>query len=418
MNRFLLILMNETALRFCDKFTPVWTIIGYIIFAIKIMVPVLLIITAMITFVKAITNDKDSDNTEAVKTLGKKVGYAIAVFLVIQLVGVVIDFVFDKTNYEQCATCSFTPFSDGCYILNSNLSTSPNEPGTYYSDPNFGSSSSSNYGSSKISEFFSSSDWNENNYENYQFSIPTDELCYKYNNCNEALFSDGLIMVHNGVFYYQRGEKYNGVPEAKGHGDEGTHSVFWARLKTFFEAAANLNYEIDIIRGVEDGFRSRSTQDYYKCCQETYSGDDVNGKATFNGYSQYKGSIRTSDNHICPQDCKSHNTASPPGTSNHGYGIAADLNFGSNNACLWAHAHAEEYGLAFVQHDEDWHIEPLYKCDITSNTKCTAGNSRQTNYVAPENKNPNSPYYFSRFQDSNKYPTGKNEKKGYCKQYK
>ena len=415
MNKFLLILMNETALRFCQKFTPVWTVIGYIIFAIKIIVPLLLIVMAMITFVKTITNDKDSENTEAVKTLAIKVGYAIAVFLVIQLVGVIIDFVFDKTNYEQCAVCAFGPFSDGCYILNTNLSTSPNEPGTYYSDPNFGSGST-NYGSSKISEFFSSSEWNENNYQEYQFSIPTNELCYIYDNCNEVLFSDGLIMVHNGVFYYQRGESYNGVERARGHGDEGTHSVFWARLKTFFEAAASLDYEIDIIRGVEDGFRSRATQEYYECCEETYSGD-VNGKPTFNGSSQYKGSIRTTDGNVCPQDCRSHNTASTPGRSNHGYGIAADLDFGSNKACLWAHANAEEYGLAFVEDDEDWHIEPLYKCDITSNAKCTAGNSRQTNYIASENRYPYSPYYKDRFKDTNKYPLGANDTKGYCEQY-
>ena len=34
---------------FCNNFSPVWTIIGYVIFAIKVVVPLLLIISGMIT---------------------------------------------------------------------------------------------------------------------------------------------------------------------------------------------------------------------------------------------------------------------------------------------------------------------------------------------------------------------------------
>lgn len=51
----------------------------------------------------------------------------------------------------------------------------------------------------------------------------------------------------------------------------------------------------------------------------------------------------------------------PPGKSNHGKGIAADL----GGDIAWAHAHAAEFGLYFPMAWEDWHIEPLGSRDGT-----------------------------------------------------
>ena len=47
----------------------------------------------------------------------------------------------------------------------------------------------------------------------------------------------------------------------------------------------------------------------------------------------------------------------PPGRSQHGFGNAADLSFGSDAARQWAHANAEKYGLKFALGNEPWHIE-------------------------------------------------------------
>jgi hypothetical protein len=49
----------------------------------------------------------------------------------------------------------------------------------------------------------------------------------------------------------------------------------------------------------------------------------------------------------------------PPGKSNHGKGIAADLGFGSDAARDWVHANAARYGLFFPMDWEPWHIEPV-----------------------------------------------------------
>lgn len=47
----------------------------------------------------------------------------------------------------------------------------------------------------------------------------------------------------------------------------------------------------------------------------------------------------------------------PPGRSQHGFGNAGDLAFGSDAARQWAHANAAKYGLAFPLGNEPWHIE-------------------------------------------------------------
>ncbi len=59
--------------------------------------------------------------------------------------------------------------------------------------------------------------------------------------------------------------------------------------------------------------------------------------------------------------------AATPGRSNHGWGVASDLDFKNNASEKWVHEHANEYGLAFPLYgngykgyQEPWHIEPLY----------------------------------------------------------
>lgn len=49
----------------------------------------------------------------------------------------------------------------------------------------------------------------------------------------------------------------------------------------------------------------------------------------------------------------------PPGRSNHGRGIAADLAFADARAREWAHQNAARFGLHFPMGWEPWHIEPI-----------------------------------------------------------
>lgn len=47
----------------------------------------------------------------------------------------------------------------------------------------------------------------------------------------------------------------------------------------------------------------------------------------------------------------------PPGKSNHGRGMAADLTWETDDAIAWTHENAARFGLVFPMDWEPWHIE-------------------------------------------------------------
>jgi len=50
------------------------------------------------------------------------------------------------------------------------------------------------------------------------------------------------------------------------------------------------------------------------------------------------------------------NLAARPGTSNHGWAVAADLNWGRTATIEWAHKNAHRWGFHFDVPTENWHI--------------------------------------------------------------
>lgn len=55
---------------------------------------------------------------------------------------------------------------------------------------------------------------------------------------------------------------------------------------------------------------------------------------------------------------EARNWVAPPGSSNHNHGLAADLDYMTEDAQAWAHANAYKYGLSYPMEWEPWHIEP------------------------------------------------------------
>ncbi len=108
----------------CEDLSPVWTIFGYIIWGIKVVVPLLLIITGMITMAHAVMEKDEKAIKTAQNLLVKKVIAAVIVYLVITLTGVVISLVAD-TSWKTCAKCAFSPFdtSAGCGIEKQTIGT-------------------------------------------------------------------------------------------------------------------------------------------------------------------------------------------------------------------------------------------------------------------------------------------------------
>lgn len=156
---------------------------------------------------------------------------------------------------------------------------------------------------------------------------------------SDVLFSesgvDGMVTVENGVFY-KPSTYTSGQDGTRGSGPYGYNKFFYARLQKFVEDASSLGHTITISGDDYGSWRPYSKQAYYYNCYITKS-------------------------------CNNGNLAAIPGTSNHGWGIASDLSFGSTSAKYWAHDNAYEYGLSFnlcnnvrvpSNCSEDWHIEP------------------------------------------------------------
>ena len=91
----------------------VWTIFGYIIFGIQIVVPLLLIVYGMMDMAKAVTSDDEKKIKAAQDLLVKRIIAAALTFLIIFVVKVVVGLVGPK-NWADCIKCATNPFSSGC----------------------------------------------------------------------------------------------------------------------------------------------------------------------------------------------------------------------------------------------------------------------------------------------------------------
>ena len=142
---------------------------------------------------------------------------------------------------------------------------------------------------------------------------------------------DGMVYYDEktGIFYRPDSSKYpNGKEEFKGSAPYGYNKFFYQKLTKLVDDARTAGYTITPSIG-DGAFRSYERQQYFYSCY-TY------------------------------QNCNNGNLAANPGTSNHGWGIASDLSYGSQGAITWAHTYASNYGLGFSVSSENWHIDPLY----------------------------------------------------------
>ena len=98
----------------CDSnYGPIWNVVGFIVKAIWIGIPILLIIFGMIDLGKAVIASKEDEVKKATKAFGKRFLYAVLVFLVVWIVTIVLTTVsnltagqmdYTKSNWQQCWT--------------------------------------------------------------------------------------------------------------------------------------------------------------------------------------------------------------------------------------------------------------------------------------------------------------------------
>ena len=98
-------------------------ILGVIINIVKIVVPLILIITGMIAFSKTIISGKTEDMTASISLLAKKIIAGLIVFLIPS----VLDFTFDTligaddSSFTECTNCLLD--TENCTIPESDPST-------------------------------------------------------------------------------------------------------------------------------------------------------------------------------------------------------------------------------------------------------------------------------------------------------
>ena len=73
------------------EYQPIWNVVGFIVKTIWIGIPILLIVLGMIDLGKAVVASKEDEVKKATKAFGKRFIYAVAVFLVVWLVGTVLN---------------------------------------------------------------------------------------------------------------------------------------------------------------------------------------------------------------------------------------------------------------------------------------------------------------------------------------
>lgn len=104
-------------LQFCAKTAVIWQIVGWVILAVKIVIPILLIIFGVIDFSKAVVSGKDDSIKGAMKSLMWRGVSAIVIFFIPTLVTIVMGLVANfkdsgaEEDFKVCKTCILSPAS-------------------------------------------------------------------------------------------------------------------------------------------------------------------------------------------------------------------------------------------------------------------------------------------------------------------
>ena len=330
---------------FCDTLLSVRLIylLKVALNLIRFVIPILLIIKITLDVYKGILNGND-EKQEILKKSTTRILAAIIIFLVPTFISLLFSFIGTFSSEGQTYKTTFT----SCYNhVDIELVNKLKEIENAKLDEEAAAAR-------KNTEIFKA------NYEAYLRQ--TEEAAQKAALDNQSGVSSSStyqsnltdmnkqnsVYIQNGVFYkpkYTSGKPstYSGKncpsnPLTQGYNNKyGYNNYFYTMLQNLIDGAKKAGYNLGIS---EQGCRSYSKQESY--------------------YKNYE-----------------KGRAAKPGRSNHGWGIASDVNFYKNatSACsgprtrsncpgmAWVHDHAKDYGLHFpllnASYKEDWHIEPM-----------------------------------------------------------
>lgn len=102
---------------FCAETANVWQLIGLVIFWLKIAIPIIIILLAILDLGKAVMAGDDKDIKAAEKMLFKRIIFGVAIFFVATLIMFVFGLVgqsYGEGDKAICWTCATKPNNSTC----------------------------------------------------------------------------------------------------------------------------------------------------------------------------------------------------------------------------------------------------------------------------------------------------------------
>lgn len=109
---------DDNICAFCVETHGAWKFIGNILFALKVIIPILIVVMGCVDLFKAVTANSEDEIKKSTSILIKRLIYGIIIFFIPTLINVVFSSLEDYKNgtakYAKCITCLLEPTSDTC----------------------------------------------------------------------------------------------------------------------------------------------------------------------------------------------------------------------------------------------------------------------------------------------------------------
>lgn len=115
---------------FCRESVSIWRFIGEVIYAFRIVIPIIIVILGTIDLGKAVMAGEEKTVKEAQKTFIKRLIYGVAIFFVTVIVKVIFGLLgveTDEGDNKICWDCATKPHAEECMKYFKKQKTEENE---------------------------------------------------------------------------------------------------------------------------------------------------------------------------------------------------------------------------------------------------------------------------------------------------
>lgn len=102
---------------FCANTAGIWRVVGFVIYIIRIAIPIIIVLLGTLDLGKAVIAGEDKKIKEAQKTFILRIVYGVAIFFVFPIVEVIfglLNFDVDSSYQRVCWECATHPNNENC----------------------------------------------------------------------------------------------------------------------------------------------------------------------------------------------------------------------------------------------------------------------------------------------------------------